>query len=125
MTPWTEMPEFDGVDLTETYVLGWHLDNEGLHFDLDLALVPGHAAYTPPGLHERTCYRRATLTFPALRAITGLAPQDEVVGAVDASGERDYGNIDRFEEAGGDYSLSGEFGDVHLRSSTLRLELLA
>jgi hypothetical protein len=123
MTLWTEMSEFDGVDLTESYVLGWRMDGNDLRFDLDVALVPGHPAYRPPRPDERTCYHRGTLIFPGARAVSGLALQDEVLGAVDATGERDYGNIDTFEETGGEFQLSGEFGDVRLKSARPRLEL--
>src|SRR5688572_10578204 len=114
MTDWTEMPEFDGVDLTESYVLGWRVDDQGLHFELDVALVPGHPAYRHPRPDERTCYRRGALQFPGASSVRGLEPQDSVVGAVDASGERDYGNIDTFEEVEGEFNLSGEFGDVQI-----------
>ena len=59
MPAWTEMPEFDGIDLTESYVLGWWLDERGLHLDLDVALVPGHPQYQAPKPKERTCWREA------------------------------------------------------------------
>jgi hypothetical protein len=114
VTVWTEMPEFDGVDLTESYVLGWRLDDEGLWFDLDVALVPGHPAYRPPRPDERTCWRRGVLVFPGARAVKGLDPQDAVIPAIDASDECDYGNIDTLEER-------GETGDCVTRVAVLQI----
>ena len=54
--------------------------------------------------------------MPAVRSLRGLLPQEQVIGAIDAGGERDYGNIDTFDELGGEFNLSGEFGDVYCRS---------
>ena len=120
---WTQMSEFDGVDLTESYVLGWRMDGDDLRFDLDVALVPGHPAYRAPGPDERTCYRRGTLTFPSAHAVVGLERQEAVRATVDASGERDYGNIDTFDDANGEFQLSGDFGDVRVKSGRPRLDV--
>jgi hypothetical protein len=117
------MPEFDGVDLTESYVLGWGMHGDDLRFDLELALVPGHPAYTLPKPDERTCWHPGTLTFLAVRSIRGLDPQDQVRSAIDADDKLDYGNIDTFEEVAGEYRLSGDFGDVLLESNRPRIHL--
>jgi hypothetical protein len=117
VTVWTAMPEFDGVDLTESYVLGWRLDDQGLWFDLNVALVPGHRAYRPPLPGERTCWRQGILLFPRAREVRGLERQDAVIPAIDAADERDYGNIDTLEERNGEFNLSGDFGNVWLTSS--------
>jgi hypothetical protein len=116
MPTWLEMPEFDGLDLTESYVLGWAVTPEGLRFDLDIALAPSHPDYTPPPTRERDCYRRGTLLFPAAHSIRGLAETSQVVGAIDLSGERDYGTFDHLEANGGTFRLEGEFGTVTLLS---------
>lgn len=115
MSMWTQLHEFDGVDLSESYVLGWRASASELVFDLDLALTPEHPRYHKPRPNERDCWLRAALYFPSAVAIRGLLQQSSVRGAIDATGERDYGNIDELSWADGEAHLAGEFGDVTLR----------
>ena len=120
---WLEIPTFDGVDLTESYVLSWELTSEALVFELDVALCPDHPQYSPPQSDERTCWRRGQLIFPNPRDVHGLRTMEETPGAIDAAGERDYGNIDSFTLHEGKYCITGEFGKVHLLSGEPRLVL--
>jgi hypothetical protein len=114
---WTQLREFDGVDLSESYVLGWQLTPAGLAFELDVALTPDHPSYRPPRADERMCWVRGWLRFPAAASVQGLQDQSSVVGATDATGARDYGNIDALSWADGQAHVVGEFGDVTLHSS--------
>jgi hypothetical protein len=114
---WTQLREFDGVDLSESYVLGWVLAEDELVLELDVALTPDHALYTPPRAEERTCWVRGHLHCPGASSVQGLQDQCGIVGATDATGAGDYGSIDELSWADGQAHIVGEFGDITLRSS--------
>jgi hypothetical protein len=115
MSVWTQLHEFDGVDLSESYVLGWRITPIELLFDLDVALTPEHPRYHSPRSGERGSWLRGSLRFPKASQIRGLAEQSRVPGATDATGARDYGNIDELSWADGEAHVVGEFGDGTLR----------
>ncbi|MBL9188047.1 MAG: hypothetical protein JNK23_11245 [Opitutaceae bacterium] len=117
MTDWTTLPEFDGVDLSESYVLGWQIASSDLIFQLDVALVPGHPRYQTPRENDRACWLSGRLHFPNARDVVGLHSQGEVPGAIDATGTRDFGNIDGISWSDGRAHVVGEFGDVTLVSA--------
>lgn len=41
-TDWRMLREFAAVDLTQSYVLSWHMESETLFVDVDLFLTPEH-----------------------------------------------------------------------------------
>ncbi len=116
---WTQLREFDGVDLSESYVLGWQLAPAELVFQLDVALTltPEHRLYASPRAGERTCWVRGALHFAEPSFVQGLREPSIVPGATDATGARDYGNIDGLSWADGEGHVFGEFGDVTFHSS--------
>ena len=111
----SHLNEFDDIDFAESYVLSWRATPNELVFDLDVALTPEHPRYQPPRPDERGSWMRGTLHFPSASDIRGLADQSQVRGATDATGARDYGNIDELSWADGKAHVVGEFGDVVLR----------
>jgi hypothetical protein len=122
---WRDMPEFTGVDLEDSWVLGWQLDASGGHLliELEASLWPGHAAYGPPAVGEYTCYRQARLIFEGVRNVSGLREQSTVKPYFDPDGELDYGSVDALERVGEECRLVGPMGDVTLHASALRLEV--
>jgi hypothetical protein len=82
-------------------------------FALDLVLTPEHPEYPPiPG--EQYCFRRARLTVASPKR-SQLHRSDAPPGT-DASGERDFGNIDVFMAVDWDgenaLEMSGGWGDL-------------
>ena len=124
MTDWTNLPEFDGVDLSESYVLGWQTAPSDLIFQLEVALVPGHPRYHAPRENERICWMLGHLHFPNAADVAGLLSQEEVPGATDVTGAKDYGNIDGLSWSDGCAHVFGEFGDVTLASARPFITLL-
>ena len=61
---WRQLREFADVDLTQSFVLSWHLDGEMLVVDVDLYLEPEHPFYEPPRPAEKACIRPAVVEFP-------------------------------------------------------------
>lgn len=112
----------EGIDLPESFVLGWNVGNARLVFQMEFALWPESPFYRKPREEEWTCFRRGALVFEHLVVVDGLKKQEDVPGATDALGERDYGNVDTFQETDKGVRLSGEFGDVSLRCGAWHLE---
>lgn len=69
VTDWRELREFRGVDLSESFVLGWTVEGDTILVDLDLLLEPGHAFYEAPRPAEKVCIRPAVLEFPHCDAV--------------------------------------------------------
>jgi hypothetical protein len=119
------MPELAGVDLEDSWVLGWRYDAPAgrLAIEVEASLWPGHPAYEPPSAGEHTCYRRATLAFEGVTSASGLRMQSEVPGHLDPDGTRDYGSVDALEGADGVFRLAGEMGEVTVEAAVLRLRV--
>lgn len=112
----------EGIDLSESFVLSWTATDARLVFQMEFALWPESSFYRKPRDGEWTCFRRGALVFDRITLVEGLIKQEDVRGATDASGERDYGNVETFEEADDGVKLSGEFGEVGLRCGAWHLE---
>src|SRR6476469_9191085 len=123
MVGWRDMSEFTGVDLEDSWVLGWRYDRTArrLTFDLEASRWPGHSAYDVPLPDEWTCYRPAVLAFENVASIAGLRDIAEARATVDPDGSRDYGNIDALRQEGELYRFSGEMGDVSVHAAYVRL----
>lgn len=122
---WTEMELFEGVDLNDSFVLGWRQDRDLLEFSLEASLWPGHPEYEAPPHDEYACYKPAALRVRGLRSVTGLRGMHECMPAIDAAGERDFGNIDALSALpSGGFHLAGEFGEVRIEGGQLEFEVL-
>ncbi|MCB1044972.1 MAG: hypothetical protein KDC35_18670 [Acidobacteria bacterium] len=118
------MDVLQGVDIADSYVLGWTLESACLCFELDISLWPDHPAYVAHDAGEVACYRRAQLIFDNVRHIEGLLAQSEVA-VLDQDSDPNYGTIDYLASAGrGRFLLSGEFGDVEFAADPPRLEFM-
>jgi hypothetical protein len=124
MHDWTAMPAFDGLDLTESFISSWEQNNKTLRFEVDFVLTPDHPMFRPALPDEWACFRRGAVTFPNVRAITGLKSMSEVRPAIDATGERDYGHFDTFvERAPGAFEVAGDFGTFLVESEPPIVEI--
>ncbi|MEM1291466.1 MAG: hypothetical protein AAGH67_08335 [Cyanobacteria bacterium P01_H01_bin.162] len=112
---------FFGVDLSDSFVLAWRLQQRDLCFDLECSLWPDHPLYESPLPDHYTCYKRGVLRLPAVEHLVGL----RALGAVEPipssfnSDADDYGCIDVFEQTSSDtWHLEGEFGEVQIICGT-------
>jgi hypothetical protein len=112
-TDWTRLREFKDVDLTASFVLSWHRDDDALVLDLDLCLTPEHAFFEPPRRTGGACIRPALLEFPHC---SRLASDEQVIVNDDIgpfAAKLAHGKINGLRRIGdGRYRISGEFGDV-------------
>ena len=61
------------------------------------------------------CYRRARLTFDNVSSLTWS--NDNIRAAFDATGEKDFGNIDYLCRQGARYRLGGDWGRMEITSA--------
>lgn len=120
---WTELEKFRGIDLTDSFVLGWRHEGQSVIFDLEASIWPESEHYLSPKPDEYTCYRRATLSFKNVFECTGLLPMSSAPNSTDATGEVDFGNIDSLQILSNGFSLEGDFGAVNIKGDKLEFEV--
>jgi hypothetical protein len=112
---WRELREFKGVDLSESFVLSWHLSGEVLRLDIDLCLLPSHVFYESPRPAETACYRAAVLQFPACTLLRRQDSTDAAQTAAELAATLGHGKITCFRRVSdGRYEIYGRFGEVEL-----------
>ena len=82
-----------------------------------------HTYYEKPKPKEHTCYKPAILSFINFKELNGLLELSQVKVATDASGEKDYGNIDNLEENNNGFLVEGEFGEVSIVGGEISFEI--
>lgn len=124
VTNWTQLREFSGVDLEQSFVVAWETKGESLLIDLDLFLLPGHAFYEEPRPAEGACFRQGVIEFAycteiAAQGENGSDKVEEVIKTLKA------GRIDGLKRTGdGYYEISGEFGTVGINAERPLLRLI-
>jgi hypothetical protein len=114
---------FVGVRIDDCWVMGWSVSPGKFVLEIEASLWPGHPAYEAPQPDEWTCYKRAELVFEGVASVQGLVRQEDVSPHSNPDGSKDYGSIDSIDAFEGGYRVVGEFGDVTLTASELRLVL--
>lgn len=110
-TDWTELREFRGIDLTQSFVLSWLRESSSLLIDIDLLLLPEHVFYEKPRPAEKACYRPALIEFPHCDSV---ADGKDEIGA-SAIGRLGGGKIAGLRRIGeGVYEIGGDFGTVRI-----------
>ena len=120
---WKEMEIFKGIDLNDTFVLSWNSAGNELNFALEASIWPESEFYEKPKKEEYTCYKPARLRFKNIKNIHGLLSMDEAVPSTDASGEKDYGNIESLVKTDDGFSLEGDFGSVTISCGEMSFEI--
>jgi hypothetical protein len=121
---WRDMQEFVGVDLEDSFVLGWQHDHAGRRviFELEASLWPPHPLYETPAQDRHTCYRRGRLVFDDVLRLAGLRTVVEAKSTTDPDGTVDYGNIEGLCYEDGVYRFSGDIGEVECECRDVRVE---
>ena len=121
-TDWRKLREFAAVDLTQSFVLSWHVETETLFVDIDLYLTPEHPFYEQPRPAEKVCIRPAFIEFQFCEGLCLVGRTDGDLYATASS--LDHGNIDGFRRlADGRYEMRGEFGTVFIDAERPLLRL--
>ena len=117
--------EFADVMVQDCWVLGWRTENDSLVFDIEASLISGHPLYESPKPGEWSCYKTAQIVFSGVREVSGLLPIQSVRATVDPDGSVDYGSIDSISQETNGFAIVGEFGNVLVSASAVRLHLAA
>jgi hypothetical protein len=112
---------FDGVLITDTFVLGWHREADRLVFVVEASLWPGHPEYEPPRPSEWTCYKPAHLVFEGVQSVSGLPEIASVPRGTDSDGSHDFGSLSELAVTPGGFVIAGDFGLVRVRAASCRL----
>ena len=111
-----------GVYLEDSWVLELAPSDYGLSLRLETVLTPEHPLYEPPKPGQQHCYRLGWLSLraedPMDIRLSGNPP------ATDATGERDFGNVDSFvfNPAENRWELEGDWGRASVFSPEVTLE---
>ncbi len=117
------MEIFKGIDLNDSFVLSWHQGENELTFGLEASIWPESRYYEKPKPNEYTCYKPAILLFKNFKELNGLLELNQVKVVTDASGEKDYGNIDNLEENNNGFLVEGDFGSVSITGGEISFEI--
>lgn len=120
---WTELDKFRGIDLNDSFILGWCHEGQNVIFELEASIWPESEHYLPPKPNEYTCYRRATLSFKNVFEWTGLLSMESAPKATDATGGFDFGNIESLQVLSNGFSVEGDFGKVNIKGGNLEFEV--
>ena len=113
-TNWTELREFNAVDLTQSFILSWGIEVGSLLIDVDLFLCPDHAFYEEPRPAEKACYRAALIEFPHCEEASDSASAGRLADSIRRLRPGKINGLKRRGE--GRYELRGEFGSVVIRA---------
>ncbi len=116
----TQAIELLGINLQDSFVLSWSVENDRLTFEVEASIWPDSPHYEPPLPDKFTCYKHATLVFHGFDSIDGLKNMEDVKYSIDLNGSRDFGNIDVLEVQEDGYRVVGDFGDVTVSGGVMR-----
>ena len=121
-TDWRKLQEFAAVDLTQSYILSWHVEPGALVIDIDVYLTEEHPFYEKPRPAEKVCIRPAFIEFPLCDDITvsGGAPGSNAEVA-ESLGHGVIEGLRRHDD--GRYEINGEFGTVFVTAERPLLRL--
>jgi len=121
-TDWRKLHEFAAVDLTQSFILSWHLESETLMIDIDVFLTDEHPFYEKPRPAEKFCIRPAIIEFPFCE---GIAVSGGAAGTVqevtEMLGHGAITGLRRHDD--GRYEINGEFGTVFVSAERPLLRL--
>jgi len=120
---WNEMDIFKGIDLNDSFVMSWHLGANELIFMIEASIWSESQYYENSNNDEYTCYKPAILKFINLKEINGLIEMSQVTASTDATGEKDYGNIENLQKTNEGFLLEGDFGSVSIVGGELSFEV--
>jgi len=122
MSNYYEWDNFKNIYLEDSFVLSIEEFEGALSFIVELVLTENHPLYSSRDAGEQYCYKKGKIIFQELKSIEWLNRNTQPF--TDATGSKDYGNIDTFILAADGYHLSGDWGEVIVDSSPVKLEWL-
>jgi hypothetical protein len=112
-----------GVDLTDSFILGWNLCEGYFEIDLELSLWPENPYYEKPKNDEFTCYKKGKLTFTGLKTVQGLTGLISIKPAIDPDGSTDLGSIFSFRRKGKSVAFATDYTELEFECEAFSLVL--
>jgi hypothetical protein len=113
------LSDLQHVALDGSYVLGVTATPGSVVIAMELLLLPTHRLYCTPAQSERACFSRAELQFSQVKQL--LWKWEPIQPASDATGEIDFGHVERFERVGDVVHIDGEFGALEIKFERIEL----
>lgn len=121
MIDYTELAVLRSIYLEDSWVLGIHASPSIVRFTMDFVLTPDHPLYAPPATGEHHSYRRGTLELFGVRNLSWVDQQQHP--GIDATGEKDWGNIDSMRWESDRFQLEGSWGAMTLKAARVSVTL--
>jgi len=118
MNSYYKWHDFKNVYLEDSFVLEIDETDDELSFILEVVLTENHPLYTPPNSDKQYCYKKGEIVFQELQSVKWINRNTRPF--IDANGSEDYGNIDFFTLSPEGYHLSGDWGEIVVKSSPVK-----
>lgn len=112
-----------GVDLCDSYILDWKLENDNLQIELELSIWPECQYYKTPIPNEYTYYHKGILKFNSIQSISGFMTLDPKDCTIDPDGTKDWGNIYGLRKENHEILFETDFTDIRLNCKDIELIL--
>lgn len=104
------LPEYEGVFLADSYVLGFVAEGNSLRFPMELALTIDHPRYRAPNPGEAHCYRRGSLLIEEPEVIEWCAGKPALSRDVDDT--FDLGSLELYRIGATVFRVETEWFDM-------------
>ncbi|MCG8574437.1 MAG: hypothetical protein MI810_06080 [Flavobacteriales bacterium] len=112
-----------GIDLTDSFVIGWKKSETDLEIVLELSVWPESPYYSKPKKGEFTDYKKGKLRFYGLKGLDGFSKLKTAKPNVDADGSKDWDNIHGFKKETNHFKLSLDVTDLKVVCDGFELEI--
>ncbi len=113
---------FENFYLEDSYVLEIKVGSETIEILIDAVLTEQHSLYTNPKANEQYCCKKIVIHFLNAETISWI--ERRMIPSTDANGEIDFGNIDEFYLENDFYHLSGDLGELKIKSAKPTIEYI-
>lgn len=107
---------FEYVFLEDSFVLKIKTNSLSADFNMEFVLTKNHQFYEKPKPNEMYCYKKGVINFPKVEEVVWT--EVSMNPSIDIDSEVDFGNIDSFYFENDFYHLSGDWGEVKIKSQS-------
>ncbi len=114
MSNYIEWKNFKNIYLEDSYVIDIAEQENAFTFSVEFVLLKSHPLFHPPEPGEAHCYKRGKIIFPNPIEVVWIEKKMHPI--VDITEDVDFGNIDTFNFDGSNYHLTGDWGNIMIKS---------
>jgi hypothetical protein len=123
MSCYYEWESFKNIYLEDSFVISIEESENFLSFTVEMVLTEQHDFFSAPNMDEQYCYKTGKIIFEELKFIDWV--RRSKLNFTDANGHKDFGNIDFFILDKKGYRLTGDWGEVVIVSSPVKVVWIA